>query len=175
MIDAILEGNSVVVTILAIAVALVLGGLLIAFTDPDVLKAWGSFFSAPGNAIAQAWDAAAGAYVAMFEGAIINPHTVANVFHQASLSTALHDGYISAVFNPLSETAVNATPLILTGLSVGLAFRAGLSTSGGRPMDRRRDRGHLARLRGEPAAGHPRDRLCHRRVRRRGRDRLDRR
>src|SRR5712671_6096313 len=73
VIDAILEGNSVVVTILAIAVALVLGGLLIAFTDPGVLKAWGSFFAAPGNAIAQAWDAAAGAYVAMFEGAIINP------------------------------------------------------------------------------------------------------
>jgi simple sugar transport system permease protein len=34
------------------------------------------------------------------------------------------------VFNPLSETAVNATPLILTGLSVGLAFRAGLFNIG---------------------------------------------
>ena len=65
----------------------------------------------------------------MFEGAIINPHTVAAVFDQASLATALHDGYISAVFNPLSETAVNATPLILTGLSVGLAFRPACSTS----------------------------------------------
>src|SRR5580704_4339182 len=112
VIGAILEGNSVVVTILAIAVALVLGGLLIAFTDPQVLQAWGSFFSDPGNAIALAWDSAADAYVAMFEGAIINPHTVA------------------AVFNQLSETAVNATPLILTGLSVGLAFRAGLFNIG---------------------------------------------
>jgi general nucleoside transport system permease protein len=130
VIGAILEGNSVVVTILAIAVALVLGGLLIAFTDPQVLQAWGAFFADPGNAIAQAWDAAASAYIAMFEGAIINPHTVAAVFHQASLATALHDGYISAVFNPLSETAVNATPLILTGLSVGLAFRAGLFNIG---------------------------------------------
>ena len=130
VLDAILEGNSAVVTILAIAVAMVLGGLLIAFTDPDVLRAWGSFFSAPGNAIAQAWDTAWGAYVAMFEGAIINPHTVAAVFNQASLATALHNGYISAVFNPLSETAVNATPLILTGLSVGLAFRAGLFNIG---------------------------------------------
>ncbi|HEY5353196.1 MAG TPA: hypothetical protein VIK57_12130, partial [Streptosporangiaceae bacterium] len=130
VLDGILEGNSVVVTILAIVVAMVLGGLLIAFTDPAVLQAWGSFFTAPGNAIAQAWDAAAGAYVAMFEGAILNPHTVTAVFHQASLGTALHDGYISAVFNPLSETAVNATPLILTGLSVGLAFRAGLFNIG---------------------------------------------
>jgi hypothetical protein len=40
VLDAILEGNSAVVTILAIAVALVLGGLLIAFTDPDVLRAF---------------------------------------------------------------------------------------------------------------------------------------
>jgi simple sugar transport system permease protein len=130
VLDAILEGNSVVVTILAIAVAMVLGGLLIAFTDPVVLRAWGSFFAAPGHAIAEAWDAAAGAYVAMFEGAIFNPHTVAGVFHQASLATALHNGYVSAVFNPLSETAVNATPLIFTGLAVGLAFRTGLFNIG---------------------------------------------
>jgi general nucleoside transport system permease protein len=130
VLDGILEGNSVVVTVLAIAVAMVLGGLLIAFTSPAVLHAWGSFFANPGQAIALAWDTAASAYVAMFQGAIINPHTVAAVFHQASLATALHDGYISAVFNPLSETAVNATPLILTGLSVGLAFRAGLFNIG---------------------------------------------
>jgi hypothetical protein len=37
ILDAVVEGNSVVVTILAIAVALFLGGLLIAFTDPAVL------------------------------------------------------------------------------------------------------------------------------------------
>lgn len=84
----------------------------------------------PGNAFAQAWDAASGAYVAIFEGAILNPHTVSALFHQKSLSTALHDGTVSAVFNPLSETAVNATPLILAGLSVAVAFRAGLFNIG---------------------------------------------
>ncbi len=119
-----------VVTILAIVVAMVLGGLLIAFTTPAVLQAWGSFFSDPAHAIALAWDTAVGAYVAMFEGAIFNPHTLAAIFNQASLATALHNGYVSALFNPLSETAVNATPLILTGLSVGLAFRAGLFNIG---------------------------------------------
>jgi simple sugar transport system permease protein len=130
VLDAVLEGNSVVVTILAIVVAMVLGGLLIAFTTPAVLQAWGSFFSDPAHAIALAWDTAVGAYVAMFEGAIFNPHTLAAIFNQASLATALHNGYVSALFNPLSETAVNATPLILTGLSVGLAFRAGLFNIG---------------------------------------------
>ncbi len=130
ILDAVLEGNSVVVTILAIVTAIVLGGLLIAFTNSTVLRAWGNLFSAPGNAFAQAWDAASGAYVAMFEGAIFNPHTVSALFHQKSLSAALRDGTVSAVFNPLSETAVNATPLILAGLSVAVAFRAGLFNIG---------------------------------------------
>src|SRR6201994_5195898 len=131
ILDAILEGNSVVVTILAIVIAIVLGGLLIAFTTQSVLHAWGDFFSSPGNAIAQAWDAASGAYVAIFEGSIFNPHTVGALFQQASMATALHDGTLSAVFNPLSETCVQATPLILAGLSVAVAFRAGLFNIGG--------------------------------------------
>jgi len=115
VLDAVLEGNSVVVTILAIFTAIVLGGLLIAFTNTTVLHAWGNLFSNPGNAIAQAWDAASGAYVAIFEGAIFNPHTVSALFQQKSMSVALHDGALSAVFNPLSETCVQATPLILAG------------------------------------------------------------
>jgi simple sugar transport system permease protein len=130
ILDAIVEGNSVVVTILAIVTAIVLGGLLIAFTTQSVLHAWGSFFSSPGNAIAQAWDAASGAYVAIFEGSIFNPHTVSALFQQKSMSVALHDGTVSAVFNPLSETCVQATPLILAGLSVAVAFRAGLFNIG---------------------------------------------
>ncbi len=36
-----------------------------------------------------------------------------------------------AICTPISETLVNATPLILGGLSVGLAFRAGLFNIGG--------------------------------------------
>jgi len=130
IIEAILEGNSVVVTTLAIATAIVIGGLLIAFTDPVVLNAWSHLFASPGNAIARAWDTAASAYLAMFQGAILNPHAVGALFSQKSISIALHDGAISAVFNPLSETAVNATPLILAGLSVAIAFRAGLFNIG---------------------------------------------
>ena len=119
-----------VVTILAIAVAMVLGGLLIAFTDPGGAARVGLVLRQPGQRDRAGLGHRRGAYVAMFEGAIINPHTVAGVFHQTSLATALHNGYVSAVFNPLSETAVNATPLIFTGLSVGLAFRAGLFNIG---------------------------------------------
>jgi len=121
LIDAVTRGNSVVVTIAAFVLAIVVGGLIIAFTNTTVLHAWGNLFSAPGKAFAAAWDTASGAYTAMFEGAIVNPHAV---------SAAFHGGPISAVFNPLSETAVTATPIILSGLGVALAFRAGLFNIG---------------------------------------------
>ena len=121
IINAILEGRPVVLTALAIASAVVLGGLLIAFSDTAVLGAWGNFFSNPGHAIAQTWDSAAAAYSAMFEGAIFNPHTI---------SAAFHGGFVGAIFYPLSQTASDATPLILTGLSVAIAFRAGLFNIG---------------------------------------------
>jgi simple sugar transport system permease protein len=123
--EAFLEGNTVTVTVLALLTATVLGGLLCAFTNPAVLHA------PAGSMLGQAWDVASGTYVALFEGSVFNPHTVAALFQQASLPTAIHDGYLSAVFNPLSETAVQATPLILTGLAVALPYRAGLFNIGG--------------------------------------------
>jgi ABC-type uncharacterized transport system permease subunit len=126
-----IQENTFTITVLALFSATVLGGLLVAFTNTGVLHAWGRFFSAPGNAISQAWDVAASTYVALFEGSVFNPHTVAALFQQASLSTAVHDGYLSAVFGPLSETAVQATPLILTGLAVALPYQAGMFNIGG--------------------------------------------
>jgi len=128
--DSILEGHTATVIILALLTAFVVGGLLNAFTNTMVLHAWGDFFSDPGHALAAAWDTAVGAYVEMFEGSIFNPHTVAALFQQASFGTAVHDGYLSAVFNPLSETCVQATPLILAGLAVAVPYQAGLFNIG---------------------------------------------
>jgi general nucleoside transport system permease protein len=128
--DSILEGNTFTVTVLAIFTAFVVGGLLNAFTNTTVLHAWGNLFSDPGHAIATAWDTAVGAYIEMFEGSIFNPHTVSALFQQASFSAAVHDGYLSAVFNPLSETCVQATPLILAGLAVALPYQAGMFNIG---------------------------------------------
>jgi general nucleoside transport system permease protein len=129
--DSVLAGNSFTVTVLAIFTALVVGGLVNAFSNNTVLHAWGNLFSAPGHAFAEAWDTAVSAYVALFEGSIFNPHTVAALFQQASIGTAFHDGFVSAVFNPLSETCVQATPLILAGLAVALPYQAGLFNIGG--------------------------------------------
>ena len=129
--DSILEGNTFTVTVLAIFTAFVVGGLLNAFTNTTVLHAWGHLFSSPWHAITTAWDTAIGAYIELFEGSIFAPHTVAALFQQASFSTAIHDGYLSAVFYPLSETCVQATPLILAGLAVALPYQAGLFNIGG--------------------------------------------
>ena len=129
--QSLLEGNSFTITVLAIFSALVVGGLINAFSNTNVLHAWGHLFSSPGHAFAAAWDTAVSAYVALFEGSIFNPHTVAALFQQASIGTAIHDGYLSAVFNPLSETCVAATPLILAGLAVALPYQAGMLNIGG--------------------------------------------
>jgi len=121
IIQAVTQGSSAVITILAIFLALVVGGVLIVFSDPVVTRAWSSFFADPGYALTQTWDSVSFAYSQMFEGAILNPSTV---------SAAFHGGSIAAIFYPLSSTCAQATPLILTGLSVAIAFRAGLFNIG---------------------------------------------
>src|SRR2546427_4059757 len=114
--ESILEGNSVTVIFLAIFTAVVIGGLLNAFTNTKVLHAWGNFFSAPGAAIAQAWDTAIGAYVALFEGSIFNPHTVAALFQQTSIGTAIHNAYLGGEFSTILETCFHAKTQLRSGL-----------------------------------------------------------
>ena len=154
--------------------ALVVGGLINAFTNTTVLHAWGNLFSAPGHAFAQAWDTAIGAYVALFEGSIFNPHTVSALFQQASISTAIHDGYLSAVFAPIVRDVRPGHPAD-PGWARGGAAVPGRPVQHRRagPVHRRRHPRHLRGLRGQPAARHPRDRLRARRLRRRRGDRLD--
>lgn len=122
ILDGIVRGNSAVVTFLAIVIALVLGGLLIALTDSDVDAKLGYFTAAPLDSLRAIWDSASSAYVALFEGSIIDPGFIRDY--------ADGTGSLSQVFYPISETIVQATPLILAGLSVSLAFRAGLFNIG---------------------------------------------
>ncbi len=121
IIGAVTEGSPAVITILAIFSALVVGGVLIVVTDPVVLRAWDSLGYAPGAAFSATWQSVATAYSALFEGSIFSPAIVAHAFH---------GGSVAAIFYPLSLTVFEATPLILTGLSVAIAFRAGLFNIG---------------------------------------------
>ena len=104
--------NKLALPVLAFAMALFVSGLLVAFSDSKVLALKGS----PLSMIAKAFSTAGNPYWALFRGSIFDP--------QLTEAGFLHGFY------PLSETLVAASPLILTGLSVALAFKAGLFNIG---------------------------------------------
>ena len=97
---------------LAFTMALFVSGLLVAFSDSKVL----ALKSSPLSMIAKALSTAGSAYWALFRGSIFDPELAKASFIEG--------------FYPLSETIVAASPLILTGLSVALAFKAGLFNIG---------------------------------------------
>lgn len=112
------------VPVLAVVTALAVGGLVMIFTDPDVLRSWTGFFRHPGETLSVSWAVVRDAYVALFKGSVGDPLEIARALasgDSARITTALY---------PLSETVVTATPLILVGLSVALGFRAGLFNIG---------------------------------------------
>jgi general nucleoside transport system permease protein len=116
--DALRYGNTAVLTVLALLVAMAVGALLIAVADTETRAASQYFFSTPTDTLSAVGRAVGRGYAALFHGAIYNPATASQ-------------GTLAGVLGPMSETLVNATPLILGGLSVGLAFRAGLFNIGG--------------------------------------------
>ncbi len=99
-------GKSLVVTLLSIFSALVIGALIIAFSDEPTREALAYLTARPSDTLVSAWAAISGAYASMFRGAFAGP-------------------------GPISETLVAATPLILTGLAVAVPLRTGLFNIGG--------------------------------------------
>ena len=113
VLERIVTGSGLV-SLLAVLMALVVGGILIALTDEDTTAAAGYLFNRPGDFFAAAWDAAAGAYYSLFQGSIVNVEA---------------ESFTRAIY-PLTQTLTTATPLICAGLGVALAFRAGLFNIG---------------------------------------------
>ncbi|ANF32840.1 ABC transporter permease [Leifsonia xyli] len=107
-------GGPVIISILAVVLALIVGAILIAITDPGVQRAAGYFFARPGDTFSAIWTSVSNAYVSMFQGAIYN-------FRRPSFAAGIR---------PLTETLTFATPLIVSGLGVALAFRVGLFNIG---------------------------------------------
>jgi len=108
-------GGSVLVTVLAVVLALVACGILIAVTDPDVQAAAGYFFARPGDTLAAIGRSVGGAYASLFQGSIFN---------------AGRPGFANQIV-PLTQTIGYAVPLIAAGLGVAVSFRAGLFNIGG--------------------------------------------
>lgn len=112
---SITQGNFLI-SVFAVLIALVVGGILIAATDDDVAEASGYFFARPADTFREIWDAVSGAYIALFQGSIYD-------FRRDDPLTALRS---------LTRTLEFATPLIAAGLGVAVAFRVGLFNIGGR-------------------------------------------
>jgi simple sugar transport system permease protein len=99
--------------LLSFLLAFMLTSVLIAFSDAKVLKNIGS----PGKFLSSAASTVGNAFLALFQGSIFD------------INLARGHNFLQG-FYPLSETLVTATPLILTGLSVALAFKSGLFNIG---------------------------------------------
>jgi simple sugar transport system permease protein len=105
-------GQSIKLPGLSFLMAFLITGLIIALSDAKVLAKFGS----PIEFLKSAGATAGNAYLALFQGSIYD--------------NKLAEGNFFEGFYPFFETIVTATPLILTGLSVALAFRSGLFNIG---------------------------------------------
>jgi len=92
--------------LLAIVTAMLVGALIMVFSDPTTLESWSSFFADPAEAFTESGQLVWDSYRALFDTSLGSQAAIA-------------------------RTLVQATPLILVGLSVALAFRAGLFNIGG--------------------------------------------
>ncbi|WP_249666146.1 ABC transporter permease [Nocardioides faecalis] len=108
-------GNAMV-ALLSVLLAVVVGSLMILLTDEDVRESAGYLTARPNDFLWAVRYAITDAYSALFQGSIYNTNV---------------EGF-EARIRPLSETLKYSGPLILAGLGVGLAFRAGLFNIGGR-------------------------------------------
>lgn len=114
LLQEILSG-SWLVSLLAIVLALLVGGVLIAVANAEVVAAAKNILSAPGAFFSTVFSTVGDAYSALFRGAVFD-------WNARTPERAIR---------PLAESLVSATPLILTGLGIALAFRSGLFNIGG--------------------------------------------
>ena len=108
-------GNALI-SVLSVLLALLVGAVMIAFTNERVQETSVYFFARPGDMLFAIWESVSGAYSALFQGSVYN-------FRR--------DTFVAGI-RPLTETLTFATPLIAGGLGVGLAFRVGMFNIGGR-------------------------------------------
>lgn len=107
--------GSVVRTILAIVLSLVVASLLIVFTNERVSDTLGYLFARPADFFSAAGRALSDAGNAFVRGAVYN----------------FRSDDVAGAFKPLVESLRFAGPLIAAGLGIALTFRAGLFNIGG--------------------------------------------
>ncbi|MDN6748121.1 MAG: ABC transporter permease, partial [Brevibacterium sp.] len=101
LLQEILSG-SWLVSVLAIVAALVLGGVLIAVSNAEVVEAAKNIFAAPGSFFSTLFSTVGDAYSALFRGAVFD-------WNARTTERAIR---------PLTESLVSGTPLFVTGLGI---------------------------------------------------------
>jgi simple sugar transport system permease protein len=117
--------SPVLLAVLALILGFLIGALVIIFSTNTVLDAWRQIFSswsAPGHALKVTFDNVGAAYRSMFTGSVIDPP---QFWH--SLTTGKQ---WDSSLTPLSETFTYATPLVIAGIAVGIAFQTGIFNIG---------------------------------------------
>jgi simple sugar transport system permease protein len=118
--------RGLVVPALSVLTALIIGGLVIMFTDPEVYEAMreGGLLEALKTGLGNL----ATAYKALYEGAFGNPRTIWEALGQTLSGEGLKP-LLKALRGP-SDSLVQSVPYIFAGLAVALGFRAGLFNIG---------------------------------------------
>jgi general nucleoside transport system permease protein len=120
--------NAILLPLLAVFTALVVGAFFIAFSNPDVLAAYGDFFHDPLLAIGLTFSTIFTAYAAMFQGSIGNPiEIVSQLWTWITTGNATQ---LLVALRPLSESLLISVPYILAGLGVALGFQGNLFNIG---------------------------------------------
>lgn len=101
--------------VFAILIALLLGATIVAFSNAEVTSSLSYFFAQPGDFFSAFGGVFAAFFNSLFVGAIFDPQ----------------GGSLAGQLRPITETMTLAVPLILAGLSVSVAFKAGLFNVGG--------------------------------------------
>lgn len=107
--------SSWLISLLAVVVALVVGAVLILAAHPQVQSTLGYFFARPGDFFNTSLQVLRDAYSALFRGAVYD-------WNAPNVQRAIR---------PITETMVNAVPLILAGLGIAIGFRSGMLNIGG--------------------------------------------
>lgn len=107
---------------LAVATALILGGVVIILTDFENLSRLGTD---PIGAITSAVGGVFNGYGALLSGAFGDIDRIRHAFETGT------ERDIATAIRPITETLVAATPLIFVGLAVAISFRAGMFNIGG--------------------------------------------
>jgi len=109
----IVNGN-IWLSFLAVVASFIVGGILIAFSSETVQTTATYLTARPTDFISAVWNAVFGAYDAMFRGAVFN--------YKADNLTFM--------IRPITETLAYATPIVMSGLGLAVAFKSGLFNIG---------------------------------------------